>query len=262
MRKIVRVSLFLLTIIAIAFLGVLKVNIRNNDINYPPAQFFTANETTTIAIKSPVATSDSEIIRVVEELYSRWTTSLNRPGWFYVVNEVEQSPGDYGTLPNGVRIPADYWMNQWYLLNGEGIVLASVGFMQDPYGLEIQRTIFTGSMWHNLAVEESWPGSPYMLDLDSGMNETLAKGSDWYGELSISEMSLEGRKVIDVFTAKGNGQFSAIFDLSSGQPLGSCLRRFDTSGALLNFSCGKVVSMTWDDPPQELLADLERLSSQ
>lgn len=262
MRKTVRVSLFLLTMIAFAFIGVLKVNIVNDDINYLPAQFFTANEISAIEIKSPVATSAAEIIRDVEDLYSRWTTSLNQPGWFYVATEVEQSPGDYGTLPNGTQIPADYRMNEWYLLDGAGIVLASVGFMQDSNGLEIQRTIFTGSMWHNLAVQESWSGSPYMLDLDSGMIETLLKGSEWYGELSTSELILEGREVIDVITAKGNGQFSAMFDLGTGQPMGSCLRTFDTSGVLINFSCGKIVNMTWDEPPQELLLDLERLSSQ
>lgn len=262
MRKIVLVSLVLLTMIAIAFFGVLKVNTLNNDINYLPTQFFTANETSAIEINSPVPTSDSEIIQTIEDLYSRWITSLNQPGWFYVVEEVEQSPGDYGTLQNGTRIPADYQMNTWYLLDGNGIVNAFVGYMEDVNGIEVQRTIFTGTIVHNLAVEESWPSSPYMLDLDYGMNETLAKGSDWYGELSISEMTLEGREVTEVFTAKGNGQFSAMFSLSTGQPMGSCLRNFDTSGILINFSCGKIVSMTWDEPPQELLLDLERLSSQ
>lgn len=263
MRKIVVVSLFLLTVIAIAFFGVPNANTPDIDIINLPTQFFTANETSTIEINIPVPTSESEIIQAVEDLYSSWITKIMKPGWLYVVDEVEQSPGDYGTLPNGTQIPADHKMKTWYLLDGEGIVLALVGLMENMNGNVVQRSVFTGTMWHNLTIGESWAGSPHKLNLYyRELIENLSKGSDWYGELSISELTLDGREVVEVVTTKGIHQFSAMFDLATGKPMGSCFRHFDATGVLRNYSCGKIVNITWESPPQGLLLDLDRLSSQ
>jgi hypothetical protein len=199
MRRIYPIFLLLFVMILITFIGVLKIdNFKrlDNKIDIVPSQPVHVNHTPTLETHDLIPKTDSEIIHEVNDLHSSWVASLNKPGWFYTVEKVERSPSDYGTLEDGTKIPVDYQMDNWYLLNGEGLVLASISTMTDVNGVEVQRVIFTGTAWYNLAVDEKYSGSPYVLKLDYGLFETLSKGSDFYGDLSVTEGSLDGREII------------------------------------------------------------------
>ena len=143
---------------------------------------------------SPVLLEQKEdFAKEIQELVQKKEDSVFKPGWLHVVSQVQANTDPSSVLPNGVQIPNEYIMEDWYLLDTDGKVLQAASFMRDTKNNIIQESVLYKGNWHNLTLNDITSSTEFKPKIDFGFSEmAIAQGT----KIEKQDFILEGRDAI------------------------------------------------------------------
>ncbi len=109
------------------------------------------------------------ILDNLERLHQKQSDAALKPGWLHLVYEVkaDTDEANNGELSNGQEIPLNYILDEWYYLDGQGMVLEAVTLMLSLDGKVLQASTFQEGTWQNLTVDEKFKVTePFTISLD------------------------------------------------------------------------------------------------
>ena len=101
-----------------------------------------------------------------QKLIEQWSETVTQsPGWWHILIRHEREDDDYGTLPNGEKIPADALSEKWYLLNEVGEIESAITIMWNEHGEMVQFATFQDGTWRHFGLN-----SVYLLKIQFGLD--------------------------------------------------------------------------------------------
>ncbi len=129
----------------------------------------------------------------IQELLQKKEDSVFKPGWLHIVSQVQANTDSSSVLPNGVQFPNEYIMDDWYLLDIDGMVLQAVSFMRDTKNNIIQESVLYKGNWHNLTLNDITPSTEFTPRIDFGLSGmAIAQGT----KIEKQDFILEGKDTI------------------------------------------------------------------
>lgn len=219
--------------------------------------------------------SNVTIANEIKGLSDKWGEQFLRGvGWLHVVTQYNNDQDNGGTLPNGQLIPANYTLEDWHQLDIDNQVVSTVNFMLDENGKIVQEGLFKDGLWHNLTVNETFPGETVPLTFDFGFEEEVLRSQTWGGQVSRNEtIAAENQSIISFtihdpqtqprviagYTKKAiGGEARAAFDAQSGRILWVEHVLIMEDGEQRVINRAEIVTVERVSvPPQEVLSLLE-----
>lgn len=97
-------------------------------------------------------------------------------GWLHVVYQTKNSVASDGTIGDGISIPTEYIMEDWYLLEDDGATKTSaVSFMRDTAGNIVQYSVLYKGKWYNKTLNDITDASPFGPKIDFGFANRAAE---------------------------------------------------------------------------------------
>ncbi|MGA9533909.1 MAG: hypothetical protein WBR18_14410 [Anaerolineales bacterium] len=163
----------------------------------------------------------------------------------------------YGFLADGLPIPEDYSISSWYLLDANSLVKVSIAFMLDPAGAVVQKVLYSDGVRRNLTLHEDRMVEPWRFTYDYGFLDLLKRGESWYGSLTLQVVLVDGQPLLSFVAHQDHGEVTIVIDRETGQPVQSCIRRFDSNDNVKYFSCARVLQLSRTSPPKDILDILQ-----
>ncbi|MCG2787042.1 MAG: hypothetical protein L6461_18285 [Anaerolineae bacterium] len=129
-----------------------------------------------------------EIQSQIEEANKKYL----KDGWLHIVYQTKNSVASDGTIGNGISIPQEYTMDDWYFLEDDGAMKTSaVSFMRDTAGNIVQYSVLYKGKWHNKTINDITDASPFAPKIDFGFANRAAEMSQ-----SISKQELKTENLV------------------------------------------------------------------
>lgn len=113
-------------------------------------------------------------------------------GWLHIVYQTKNSVTSDGTIGDGISIPTEYIMENWYLLEDDGAIKTSaVSFMRDTAGNVVQYSVLYKGKWHNKTLNDITDASPFAPKIDFGFANRAAEMHQ-----SISKQDLKTENLV------------------------------------------------------------------
>jgi transcriptional regulator with XRE-family HTH domain len=137
----------------------------------------------------------------IKELSNKWGEQIFRgTGWLHVITRYDNDHKG-GSLPNGQLIPSKYTLEDWHQLDADNQVVITVNFMWDENGNLVQEGFFKDGIWHNLTINETFPGEAVPLSFDFGFQEEVRRSLAQGAQISRNETVTANNQNIITFTA-------------------------------------------------------------
>lgn len=93
---------------------------------------------------------------------------VSKPGWVHLTytSSTDSDQDNNGILPNGQPIPLRSLADEWYQLNDDGLVIASVGLMLTEDRQVVQVGTYYDGIGYNSTTSDTYELRPFKLHLD------------------------------------------------------------------------------------------------
>jgi hypothetical protein len=196
-------------------------------------------------------------LRDLNQLRSR--TYFQGPGWVHLHSR-EIFEESLGTLPDGTVIPAKYQVDEWFELDGNGLVIRAVSRQLDLSGNLLQISIFKDGRWTNLTTRESWEQPPYELQpLDYAFSDLALSAVKTGKSLTTQSVNFEGNYVGDQYLIQdGEVRWESVYDPATGRQLSFITWQVLPEGVQLISSVVIETLENGQSPPADVLAIFEQ----
>ena len=141
------------------------------------------------ATAQPVNADD--VIRMVHEWKSK---NLKDGQWVHVVNSVTLAEPQGVILPNGEPMPSSYITDDWYYINGAGLVENGVFSVKDNDGNLLQQSAFHNNLMINFTFEYRQENQElFPLNIDLGFEQQIMEARNKGLGIKKSEVIADGK---------------------------------------------------------------------
>jgi hypothetical protein len=153
-------------------------------------------------------------------------------------------------------------------------VVSTVNFMRDENGKIVQKGFLKDGFWHNLTLNETFPGESFTPSFDFGFEDEILRSQAWGGQISRSEMIVANDQSIILFTIHDpqtqpkaiagytqkavGGETRAAFDAQTGRVLWVEHVLIMEDGEQRVINRAEIITLEYlSTPPQEVISLLE-----
>ena len=141
------------------------------------------------ATAQPVNADD--VIKMVREWESK---SLKNGQWVHIITAVTLAEPQGVILPNGKPMPSSYITDDWYYVNGAGLVEKGVFSVKDNDGNLLQQSAFQNNVMVNFTFEDRQENQElFPLNIDLGFEQQIMEAGNKGLGINKSEVVADGK---------------------------------------------------------------------
>lgn len=122
------------------------------------------------------------------------SNSLKNGQWVHVINSVTLAEPQGVILPNGEPMPSSYITDDWYYVNGAGLVEKGVFSVKDNDGNLLQQSAFQNHVMINITFDDRQENQEFFpLNIDLGFEQQIRDASNKGLRIEKSEAVVDGK---------------------------------------------------------------------